>query len=171
MTLESLADYLNKTGQSEAWNAKLPSCRIDGRLLAPYLVLSARVRPHLFLTIGLDREKSPDSLYQQIQALTPRVTQLIGAVGVMEFVPHPHVHILMDKPERYHKGNLIKVIARALDISRLTLIDIQIGSKGSDYRSRLEYIQGDKKDEEKVARVEADASVREAFSIPHLINF
>lgn len=125
--------------------------------------------PHLFITIGMDRETAPDSLYQQVKALTPRVTNLIGGIAVMEFIPHPHIHILVDRPERYHKGNTIKVIAKALGITRTTLIDVAIGSKASDYANREAYIRGQKVSEDKMVRVAEDRLIRENYNIPHTI--
>lgn len=126
-------------------------------------------RPHLFITIGLDREKSPRALYEQVTTLTPRVAQLNGGIAVMEFIPHSHLHILCDKPAKYHKGNTIKQLARCLGITRLTLIDIQIGSKQEDYDSRSNYIQGIKQNDLKMVRVHEDAIIRQNNNIPHII--
>jgi len=168
MCVESLAMIINEMGVADEYAASKPPL-IDGRSILPYLDLSTKTHPHLFITIGLSREKEPDSLYRDVLTLTPRVTQLIRGLAVMEFIPHPHVHILVDKPAKYHKGNLIKQIARCLGITRNTLIDISIGSKDSDYQSRLSYIQGTKSEDSKMVRVEEDRQIRDNYNIPHFI--
>ena len=136
-----------------------------GRLLAPRSTI-----PHLFLTINLDREKSLGSLYQQVLTLTPRVAALCGATAVIECVPHPHCHILLDRPAGYKKSNLIRSIQRALKLARPELVDVQAGRSWQDYNNRRNYLEGTKSDPVKAARQEQDKELRDKAGIPHLFT-
>lgn len=125
---------------------------------------------HLWITIGLPLDKSPEEHLGMIQSLTPRVSALVGASAVYEAHPHPHVHILGPKPEKYHKGNAVKVISRALKLERATLVDIKLSHRASDYKHRQDYLQGDKKSSEKEELVSLDKQLREAHGIPDIIS-
>lgn len=172
MCVESLATVINDMGLADQWEAHKPALKtFEGRSILPYLNTTNKKKPHIFVTIGLEKEKDPQALFRQVKGITPRVTQIIGGIGVLEFIPHPHVHILVDKPEKYHKGNLIKVLARYLGIKRTTLIDIAVGSKKSDYDARLAYVSGTKVCSTKTDRVAEDAQIRDKYNIPHLIEW
>ncbi|AXQ66012.1 MAG: putative replication initiation protein [Circoviridae sp.] len=170
MCVESLSYFLNDWGQADDWAALKP-CLLEGRSILPFLNTTNQKKPHVFVTIGLDKKKDPPSLFRQVKGITPRVTQIIGGIGVLEFIPHPHVHILVDKPEKYHKGNLIKVLARYLGIERTTLIDIAISNKKSDYDARLAYVSGTKACGTKMERVAEDEAIRDKYNIPHTIEW
>lgn len=124
-------------------------------------------RSHLFVTIGLDREKTPQSLYEQVLTLPDRVSTLSGATCCLEFHPHSHCHILMDRPAKLKVFNLIRSITRALKLPRASLVDVQSSRKASDYANRVSYLHGSKVDTSKMDRVAQDRAIRESANIPH----
>lgn len=92
-----------------------------------------------------------------IQFITPRVRALVGALAVYECHPHPHVHILGRMPEKYHKGNFITVLSRALKFERRELVDVKASTRVSDFKHRQAYLVGDKASAEKEELVALDA--------------
>ena len=146
-------EQLNKLGNTPGWT---------------HLGIAAPLaRPHLYITILLSREKEPRDLYTQILTLTPRISTLVGALCVMEFDPHSHVHILCDRPPGLRKSNLIRSITRALQLPRAECVDILMSNKAIDYHNRLQYTLGNKSDDSKATRVLADRQIREEHEIPH----
>ena len=124
---------------------------------------------HIWVTIGLPKGNTPEQQLAAVTSLTPRVSQLVGARAVIEFHPHPHVHILGLRPESYHKGNLIKVISRALKLERQTLVDIKMSTRPTDYKHRQDYLAGTKKSTEKQELVSHDSQLRTRHGIPDII--
>lgn len=125
---------------------------------------------HLWVTVGLPLGKTPLEHLAMIQSITPRVAALVGASAVYECHPHPHVHILGRTPEKYHKGNLITVLSRALKLERRELVDVKASTRVSDFKHRQAYLAGDKASAEKEERVALDAQVRAEHGIPDIIS-
>lgn len=162
---DNLKEWLTKEQQIEY-------CRLwrHGPNMAKYLGIQGLDHPHLLLTINLDREKSLGSLYQQVLTLTPRIASLTGALAVIECVPHPHCHILLDRPAGYKRSNLIRSIQRALKLDRPELVDVQAGRSVQDYNNRRNYLEGTKSDPVKAARQEQDKELRDKAGVPHLFT-
>ena len=119
------------------------------------------------MTILLSREKTPEALYEQVLTLSDRLVTFRDALCVMEFVPHPHVHILMDRPPGLKMSNFIRSIKRTFALPRLECIDVVSSKKVSDYTNRVSYIHGSKVDSSKMERVAQDKEIRDAAKIPH----
>lgn len=144
---------------------------IDEKWHTPSLNLSPNSKvPHVFMTINLDRERSPRDLYEQVLTLTPRISALHGAICCLEFVPHPHVHILHKRPTNWRKANQIRSVVRALGLARPELCDILTGVKRQDYRNRQAYIRGEKASDEKLDRCAQDSQIRDEHEIPHFFS-
>jgi len=126
--------------------------------------------PHLFVTILLSREKTPESLFEQVQTLTPRITTFTGGIATLEFTPHPHLHILCDRPPKHKTSNLIRSCVRALGLPRPECVDVVSSRRAQDYANRLQYVQGTKVDPIKMDRVSADRAVRDSAKIPHFFS-
>lgn len=126
--------------------------------------------PHCFVTILLSREQTPESLYEQLLTLGLRVPTLKGALCVMEFVPHSHAHLLMDRPSGLKVSNLIRSIKRALALPRLECVDVVSSKRATDYANRVSYLHGTKVDPSKQARVSQDEEIRDAADIPHIFS-
>lgn len=124
-------------------------------------------RPHIFITILLDRSLTAKENFDAVAALPVRFGWLIGSMAVLEFTPHPHVHILTERDQipRFHKGNIIKTLSRALKV-KPEKVDIKLGHLRKDYQHRASYIVGDKVDAAKRARCEADTLIRTSWGIP-----
>lgn len=159
---DNLKDWLSPE-QQLAYCQRVPS-------MAKYLGIQGLDHPHLFITVLLSREKPVGVLYDSVLTLTPRVADLMGGLAVIELVPHPHVHILIDRPERFKKSNLIRAIQRALKLERPELIDVQSGRSVSDYNNRKNYLEGQKSNHAKAERQEQDKLLRDTAGIPHLIT-
>lgn len=126
--------------------------------------------PHLFVTINLSREKPPEALFEQVQTLTPRIVTFSGALATLEFTPHPHVHILCDRPAKFKASNLIRSLVRSLGLPRPECVDIVSSKKSSDYANRVSYLHGSKVDPLKMDRVSKDVEIRDAANIPHFFS-
>lgn len=123
---------------------------------------------HLFITVNLPLGQTARESYDSVVALPGRVKWLDGSLACCEYNPTPHCHILVKRSalERYHRGNIIKVLSRALAV-KPEKVDIKLAHSREAYSNREGYIRGTKVDEAKMAKCEADSKIREAWGIPH----
>lgn len=126
--------------------------------------------PHVFMTVNLEREKSPRALYEQVLTLTPRIPCLMDALTCLEFVPHPHMHCLFLTPPKFRKSNFIRSIQRALQLDRPELVDILTSKKPQDFVNRQKYIRGEKSTSLKLDRCAQDSQIRDEHEIPHFFE-
>jgi len=122
---------------------------------------------HLFITVNLPLGQTARESFDSVAALPGRVKWLEGSIACVEYVPTPHAHMLVKRTalERYHRGNIIKVLSRALAV-KPEKVDIKLAHTREAYANRLGYIQGTKVDEAKMAKCAQDAKIREAWDIP-----
>lgn len=126
--------------------------------------------PHVFVTVNLPLGRDILDLWREVTALPERLTWARGALCTLELDPHPHMHMLVarDAFKAYHKGNLIKVLARALGV-KPEKVDVKAGHTRQDHGHRSAYIRGEKVDPAKQARCENDRKMRNRAGIPHYI--
>ena len=127
--------------------------------------------PHLFITVNLPLTKTASALYAEVLSLAERFQWARGALCTLEFDPHPHLHMLVrrDAFRAYHKGNLVKVLARALKV-KPERVDVKSGVTRADFNHRAAYVRGEKVDEHKRQRCANDARIRAIEGIPDCFN-
>lgn len=104
--------------------------------------------PHQFITIALENTRHLGKLVNTIQGLEYQYIKdaIVSIENYSSVGENLHVHIL--KKGIYNKTKLIRDMSRKFKVAP-NFVNVRKGTKESDYRHRLNYIKGDKVDDEK----------------------
>lgn len=104
--------------------------------------------PHQFITIALENTRHLGKLVNTIQGLEYQYIKeaIVSIENYSSVGENLHVHIL--KKGIYNKTKLIRDMSRKFKVAP-NFINVKKGTNESDYRNRLNYIKGDKTDEDK----------------------